>query len=119
MAGLDDGGLIPNLVKRNIDVSLPDRIGVTDVTCLRTWQGRPYLAVVLDLFSSNVIRWAACQRKPNRPRRHQHRGVVSPDELETATRQSKPVFTDSWQPHSEHQRTELVDCRALKKIDTG
>lgn len=53
--------LIPNLVNRNFQVSQPDRIWVTDITCVRTWEGWLYLAVVLDLFSRKVIGWAARQ----------------------------------------------------------
>lgn len=46
--------LIPNLVKRNFDVSQPNRVWVTDITYVRTWQGWLNLAVVLDLFSRKV-----------------------------------------------------------------
>jgi len=53
--------LIPNLVKRNFNVSQPDCIWVTDITYVRTWEGWLYLAVVLDLFSRKVIGWAARQ----------------------------------------------------------
>lgn len=42
--------LIPNLVKRNFQVSQPNRVWVTDITYIRTWEGWLYLAVVLDLF---------------------------------------------------------------------
>jgi putative transposase len=31
--------LIPNLVKRNFSVSKPDRVWVTDITYVRTWEG--------------------------------------------------------------------------------
>lgn len=51
--------LIPNLVKRNFTVSLPDKVWVTDITYVRTWEGWLYVAVVLDLFSRKVIGWAA------------------------------------------------------------
>jgi putative transposase len=53
--------LIPNLMKRNFNVSQPDRVWVTDITYVRTWEGWLYLAVVLDLFSRKVIGWAARQ----------------------------------------------------------
>ena len=51
--------IIPNLVNRNFDVSQPDRVWVTDITYVRTWEGWLYVAVVLDLFSRKVIGWAA------------------------------------------------------------
>ena len=53
--------LIPNLVKRNFNVSQPDRVWVTDITYVRTWEGWLYVAVVLDLFSRKVIGWATRQ----------------------------------------------------------
>ena len=52
---------IPNLVKRNFNISQPDRVWVTDITYVRTWVGWLYVAVVLDLFSRKVIGWAARQ----------------------------------------------------------
>ncbi len=50
--------LIPNLVKRNFEVELPNRIWVTDITYIRTWEGWLYLAVVLDLFSRKIVGWS-------------------------------------------------------------
>ena len=51
--------LIPNLVKRNFDVSQPNKVWVTDINYIRTWEGWLYVAVVLDLFSRKVNGWAA------------------------------------------------------------
>ena len=50
--------LAPNLVKRNFDVEQPNKVWVTDITYIRTWEGWLYLAVVMDLFSRKVIGWA-------------------------------------------------------------
>jgi len=50
--------LIPNHLKRQFNVSQPDRAWVTDITYIRTWQGWLYLAVVVDLFSRKVVGWA-------------------------------------------------------------
>lgn len=50
--------LIPNHLKRQFNVSHPNRVWVTDITYIRTWQGWLYLAVVLDLFSGKVVGWA-------------------------------------------------------------
>lgn len=50
--------LIPNHLKRQFNVSHPNRAWVTDITYIRTWQGWLYLAVVLDLFSRKVVGWA-------------------------------------------------------------
>ena len=36
----------------------PNRVWVTDITYIRTWQGWLYLAVVLDLYSRRIVGWA-------------------------------------------------------------
>jgi len=48
----------PNHVARQFDVMEPNRVWVTDITYIRTHEGWLYLAVVLDLFSRQVIGWA-------------------------------------------------------------
>lgn len=50
--------LIPDLVKRNFGVSKPNRIWVSDITYIRTWEGWLYLAIVMDLFSRKIVGWA-------------------------------------------------------------
>lgn len=48
----------PDLVKRNFDVTRPNKVWTTDITYIRTWEGCLYLAVVMDLFARLVIDWA-------------------------------------------------------------
>jgi putative transposase len=50
--------IAPDLVKRNFDVIRPNKVWVTDITYIRTWEGWLYLAVVMDLFSRLIIGWA-------------------------------------------------------------
>jgi putative transposase len=50
--------LIPNLLKRQFTVSRRNKVWVTDITYIRTWQGWLYLAVVMDLFSRKVVGWS-------------------------------------------------------------
>lgn len=50
--------LIPNVLRRQFDVSRPNRARVTDITYIRTWEGWLYLAVVMDLFSRRMVGWA-------------------------------------------------------------
>jgi putative transposase len=50
--------LIPDLVKRNFEVSKPNRVWVSDITYIRTWEGWLYLAIVMDLFSRKIVGWA-------------------------------------------------------------
>lgn len=48
----------PNLLKRQFDVAKPNEVWVTAITYIRTYEGWLYLAVVLDLFSRQVIGWS-------------------------------------------------------------
>jgi putative transposase len=48
----------PDLVRRAFRPPAPDRLGVADMTYIRTWEGWLYLAVVLDAFSRRVVGWA-------------------------------------------------------------
>ncbi|WP_189659546.1 DDE-type integrase/transposase/recombinase, partial [Pseudomonas amygdali] len=48
----------PNLLKREFYVVEPNKFWVTDITYIRTYEGWLYLAVVLDLFSRQVVDWS-------------------------------------------------------------
>ncbi|MEG5561912.1 IS3 family transposase [Enterobacter roggenkampii] len=50
--------IAPNRVQREFTVVKPNQVWVTDITYIRTWQGWLYLAVVIDLFSRNVVGWS-------------------------------------------------------------
>ena len=47
-----------NHLEQNFDVAAPNQAWVTDITYIRTHEGWLYLAVVLDLFSRQVIGWS-------------------------------------------------------------
>jgi putative transposase len=47
-----------NHVNREFEVSTPNQVWVTDITYIRTHEGWLYLAVVLDLYSRQVIGWS-------------------------------------------------------------
>jgi putative transposase len=76
--------LIPNLVKRNFQVERPNKIWVTDITYIRTWEGWMYLAVVMDLFSRMIVGWST------RPTIHRQ---LVPDALMSAVRKRRPRGT--------------------------
>ncbi|MET0015251.1 MAG: IS3 family transposase [Sedimenticola sp.] len=76
--------LVPNLVKQNFDVSTPNRVWVTDITYIRTWEGWLYLAIVMDLFSRKIVGWATRQTI--------HRELVL-DAVMMAVRQRRPNET--------------------------
>jgi putative transposase len=49
---------IPNILQRQFTVTRSNKVPVTNITYIRTWQGWLYLAVVLDLFSRKIVGWA-------------------------------------------------------------
>jgi putative transposase len=50
--------LFPDLLQREFGVDRPDRVWVTDITYIRTWEGWLYLAVVMDLYSRKIVGWS-------------------------------------------------------------
>ena len=48
----------PNLLNREFAVAEPDRVWVGDITYIATDEGWLYLAVVIDLFSRQVVGWS-------------------------------------------------------------
>lgn len=76
--------LIPDLLQRQFTATRPNKVWVTDITYIRTWQGWLYLAVVLDLFSRKIVGWATSPTI--------HREVVL-DAVLMAVRQRRPRGT--------------------------
>ena len=52
----------PNLLDRQFEVDSPNKVWTTDITCVWTLEGWLYLAVVIDLFSRQVVGWAIDKR---------------------------------------------------------
>ena len=52
----------PNLLNRQFKVDEPDKVYVADLTYIWTQEGWLYLAVVLDLFSRQVVGWSLNNR---------------------------------------------------------
>jgi transposase InsO family protein len=50
--------IAPNLLDRQFCVSAPDKVWVGDITYIPTDEGWLFLAVVIDLFSRQVVGWA-------------------------------------------------------------
>ena len=48
----------PDLVRRDFAPTEPNRLWVADLTEIATWEGKLYLAVVVDCFSRRVVGWA-------------------------------------------------------------
>ncbi len=54
--------IAPNLLEQNFAVPKPDYAWVSDITYIWTREGWLYLAVILDLFSRQVVGWAVNTR---------------------------------------------------------
>jgi len=54
--------IAPNLLNREFAVDAPNKVWVSDITYIWTAQGWLYLAIVLDLFSRQVVGWAISKR---------------------------------------------------------
>ena len=52
----------PNRLDQQFDVQAPNQVWVTDITYVRTHEGWLYLAVVIDLFSRQVVGWSMQSR---------------------------------------------------------
>jgi putative transposase len=48
----------PNLLNRQFEVKEPDHVYVSDITYIWTHEGWLYLAVIIDLFSRQVVGWS-------------------------------------------------------------
>lgn len=51
-----------NRLQHQFDVAAPNRAWVTDITYIRTHEGWLFLAVVIDLFSRQVVGWSMQSR---------------------------------------------------------
>jgi len=56
--------VVDNTLDRQFDVAAPDKVWVSDITYIKTYEGFLYLAVVIDLYSRRVIGWATQSRQP-------------------------------------------------------
>ena len=54
--------VVPNHLDRQFEPVEPNKVWATDITYIRTHEGWLYLAVVLDLFSRQVVGWSMGER---------------------------------------------------------
>lgn len=57
-----DWPVAPNLLNRNFMTDAPNKVWITDITYIWTWEGWLYLAFVLDLYYRGVIGLAMADR---------------------------------------------------------
>lgn len=53
-----DYPVAPNILDQRFQVQAPNRVWLTDITYIRTFEGWLYLAAVMDLFSRNIVGWS-------------------------------------------------------------
>jgi putative transposase len=51
----------PDLVRRDFAPAAPNRLWVADLTEIATWEGKLYLAVVVDCYSRRCVGWAMAE----------------------------------------------------------
>ena len=51
-----------NLLKRNFNVTRPNKVWVSDITYIPTARGWLYLTVIIDLHSRKVVGWSMNKR---------------------------------------------------------
>ncbi|MFH2026710.1 MAG: IS3 family transposase, partial [bacterium] len=51
-----------NILNRRFEVAHPNRVWASDITYIKTAEGHLYLAVVLDLYSRQVVGWSMSSR---------------------------------------------------------
>ncbi|SDZ61029.1 putative transposase, partial [Jannaschia faecimaris] len=56
--------VVDNTLDRQFDIPEPDTAWVPDITYIKTCEGFPYLAVVIDPYSRRVVAWATQSRQP-------------------------------------------------------
>jgi putative transposase len=52
----------PNVLNRNFDVAAPNKVWTADISYVWTFEGWLYLAIVMDLFSRQIVGWAMDKR---------------------------------------------------------
>ncbi|MFL9927153.1 IS3 family transposase [Herbaspirillum lusitanum] len=51
-------GVVANVLNREFSPDAPNKVWVTDITYIRTYEGWLYLAAVMDLYSRQIVGWA-------------------------------------------------------------
>ncbi|WP_413688717.1 IS3 family transposase [Pseudomonas aeruginosa] len=51
-------GAVDNVLNRDFAPDAPNKVWVTDITYIRTYEGWLYLAAVMDLYSRQIVGWA-------------------------------------------------------------
>jgi transposase InsO family protein len=58
--------IAPNVLNRNFDVNIPNKVWTADITYVWTFEGWLYLAIIMDLYSRQIVGWAMDKRMKKR-----------------------------------------------------
>ena len=73
----------PNLLQQDFTVDAPNKVWVSDLTYVWTYEGWLYLTIVLDLFHRKIVGWAMSNRM--------HGAVTTEKALEQAYKREHPL----------------------------
>jgi putative transposase len=73
--------VVGDLVDRTFVAAAPNRLSMSDIKEIPSWEGKLYLATVIDCFSRRVVGWSM-REHINRERLHSTLGYRSPAEFE-------------------------------------
>ena len=103
--------IAPNLLQRDFSPALPDQSYVGDITYIPTQEGWLYLAVVLDLFSRQVVGWSMNERM---------KASLVNDALLMAIWKRKPgrgliSHTDRGSQYASHSHREILKTHGIQQ----
>jgi putative transposase len=98
----------PDLVRRHFRPAGPDQLWVADLTEIATWEGKLYLAVVVDCYSRRCIGWAMAEHM---------RAELVVEALEMAVWQRKPAAGVVHHSDQGSQYTALLFGQSARKAD--
>jgi len=81
----------PDLVNRHFAAEAPNRLWVTDLTYVPTWQGVAYVCFIVDAFSRMIVGWRVCAHM---------RATMVTDALDMA-RHSRVTWLEGLRCHSD------------------
>lgn len=58
-------GVIDNVLNREFSADAPNKVWVTDITYIRTYEAWLFLTAVMDLYSRQIVGWATAPTTTN------------------------------------------------------
>ena len=116
----DEGARRPSdLVERDFTADRPNRLWVTDLTFVSTWQGVAYVCFIVEAFSRRIVAWVGCSTHAHRngPRRTRDGTLVtrhSPRRASSPTPMPDPKVDSNGRRNTSRVRS----CDGVKKASS-